>query len=254
VSFEVRPGEVFALLGVNGAGKTSALEVLEGLAPASGGSVRVLGADPRRERAAVRPHLGVLLQVSRLPGDLTVAETVRTWAGTLTAPRPVDEALAQVDLTGRAGHLERALEAGVRGFLPKTVSAPVLTEVVRTVHRGGRYVDPEPAAEAISAWDSPLTPREADVLGLAAGGAPVEERTCHRGPCATTCRPRRPSWARRTGTPRWGGGAAARLDLRRARSLPAFAGPGRESGRGRLSRARCPDAPSRRRAGRPRRW
>ncbi len=76
---------------------------------------------------------------------------------------------------GRAGHLKRALAAGVRGFLPKTVSAPVLTDVVRTVHRGGRYVDPELAAEAISAGDSPLTPREADVLELAAGGAPVEE-------------------------------------------------------------------------------
>jgi two-component system response regulator DesR len=76
---------------------------------------------------------------------------------------------------GRAGHLKRALAAGVRGFLPKTVSAAVLTDVVRTVHRGGRYVDPELAAEAISAGDSPLTPREADVLELAAGGAPVEE-------------------------------------------------------------------------------
>ena len=43
ISFEVRPGEVFALLGVNGAGKTSALEVIEGLAPAGCGSVRVLG-------------------------------------------------------------------------------------------------------------------------------------------------------------------------------------------------------------------
>jgi ABC-2 type transport system ATP-binding protein len=114
VSFEVRPGEVFALLGVNGAGKTSALEVLEGLAPTSGGSVRVLGADPRRERAAVRPHLGVLLQASGLPGDLTVAETVRTWAGTLTAPRPVDEALAQVDLAGRADVRVRSLSGGER--------------------------------------------------------------------------------------------------------------------------------------------
>jgi two-component system, NarL family, response regulator DesR len=76
---------------------------------------------------------------------------------------------------GRAGHLKQALTAGVRGFLPKTVSAAVLTDVVRTVHRGGRYVDPELAAEAISAGDSPLTPREADVLELAAGGAPVEE-------------------------------------------------------------------------------
>jgi DNA-binding NarL/FixJ family response regulator len=76
---------------------------------------------------------------------------------------------------GRPGHLKRALEAGVRGFLPKTVNAAVLSSVVRTVHRGGRYVDPELAAEAISAGDSPLTPREADILELAAGGAPVEE-------------------------------------------------------------------------------
>jgi two-component system response regulator DesR len=76
---------------------------------------------------------------------------------------------------GRAGHLKHALAAGVRGFLPKTVSAGVLTDVVRSVHRGGRYVDPQLAAEAISAGDSPLTPREADVLELAADGAPVEE-------------------------------------------------------------------------------
>jgi len=76
---------------------------------------------------------------------------------------------------GRPGHLKRALTAGVRGFLPKTVSAHVLADVVRTVHGGGRYVDPELAAEAISAGDSPLTPREADVLELAADGVPVEE-------------------------------------------------------------------------------
>jgi two-component system, NarL family, response regulator DesR len=76
---------------------------------------------------------------------------------------------------GRPGYLKRALEAGVRAFLPKTVSSRVLADVVRQVHGGGRYVDPELAAEAIAAGTSPLTPREADVLELAAGGAPVEE-------------------------------------------------------------------------------
>jgi two-component system response regulator DesR len=76
---------------------------------------------------------------------------------------------------GRPGHLKRALAAGVRGFLPKTVSSDVLATVVRTVHKGGRYVDPALAAEAISAGDSPLTPREADVLELALEGAPVDE-------------------------------------------------------------------------------
>ncbi len=76
---------------------------------------------------------------------------------------------------GRPGYLKRALTAGVTGFLPKTVSARVLADVVRQVHGGGRYVDPELAAEAISAGESPLTPREADVLELAADGAGVEE-------------------------------------------------------------------------------
>jgi two-component system response regulator DesR len=76
---------------------------------------------------------------------------------------------------GRPGHLKRAFAAGARGFLPKTVSAHVLADVVRTVNSGGRYVDPQLAAEAISAGDNPLTPREADVLELAADGAAVEE-------------------------------------------------------------------------------
>lgn len=76
---------------------------------------------------------------------------------------------------GRPGHLKRALAAGVRGFLPKTTSAVTLAAVVRTVHEGGRHVDPELAAEAIAAGDSPLTPREADVLELAATGAPIDD-------------------------------------------------------------------------------
>jgi ABC-2 type transport system ATP-binding protein len=114
VSFTVRPGEVFALLGVNGAGKTSVLEVVEGLARADGGSVRILGADPVTQRSRVRPHLGVLLQSSGLPGDLTVEETLRTWAHTLPRPRPVGEALAQVGLGARAGIRVRSLSGGER--------------------------------------------------------------------------------------------------------------------------------------------
>ncbi|PZA23400.1 ATP-binding cassette domain-containing protein [Modestobacter versicolor] len=62
----------------------------------------------------VRRHLGVLLQSSGLPGDLTVAETLQTWAGTLTAPRPVAEALAQVQLADRADRRVRSLSGGER--------------------------------------------------------------------------------------------------------------------------------------------
>ncbi len=76
---------------------------------------------------------------------------------------------------GRPGHLKRALEAGVRGFVPKTVSAQRLAEIIRTVHTGNRYVDPELAADAISAGESPLTVREAEVLECAEAGAPITE-------------------------------------------------------------------------------
>jgi two-component system, NarL family, response regulator DesR len=118
-----------------------------------------------------RPDVAVLdLQMPGLDG-IAVAEV-------LVSELP---GCASLILTsyGRPGHLKRALAAGVRGFLPKTVSAQVLADVVRTVHRGGRYVDPELAADAIGAGDSPLTPREADVLELAADGAPVDE-VAHR--------------------------------------------------------------------------
>ncbi|MFF8769905.1 response regulator [Kitasatospora sp. NPDC015120] len=76
---------------------------------------------------------------------------------------------------GRPGYLKRALEVGVRGFLPKTVSAADLAGIIRTVRAGGRYVDPELAADAIAAGESPLTPRETDVLELAADGTSVAE-------------------------------------------------------------------------------
>lgn len=76
---------------------------------------------------------------------------------------------------GRPGHLKRALQSGVRGFLPKTTSAATLADVVRKVHDGGRHVDPDLAADAIAAGDSPLTSREADVLELSADGTTIEE-------------------------------------------------------------------------------
>ncbi len=101
----------------------------------------------------------------------------------------------------RPGHLKRALAAGARGFLPKTASARVLTDVVRRVHAGHRYVDPELSAEAIAAGDSPLTPREADVLELAADGAPVDEIARRAGLSAGTVRNYLSSAATKLGAP-----------------------------------------------------
>ncbi len=115
VSFEVAEGELFALLGTNGAGKTSTLEVLEGLAAPTSGAVRVLGHDPLAERRAVRPRMGIMLQSGGFPQDLTVAETGRMWAGTLSGrPRTVAEALDMVSMAGRRDTPVRQLSGGER--------------------------------------------------------------------------------------------------------------------------------------------
>ncbi|MGJ6962419.1 ATP-binding cassette domain-containing protein [Streptosporangium sp. G11] len=81
VSFAVPRGELFALLGTNGAGKTTTVEVLEGFRAPTGGSVRVLGLDPVRQRRKLRPRVGIMLQEGGFLGDLTVAETVGLWKG-----------------------------------------------------------------------------------------------------------------------------------------------------------------------------
>ncbi|MGW7196437.1 ABC transporter ATP-binding protein [Streptomyces chryseus] len=114
LSFSVARGELFALLGTNGAGKTSTLELLEGLARPSGGSVRVLGHDPYTERATVRPRVGVMLQEGGFPSELTVRETVRMWAGCTSGARPVGEALETVGLHRRENVRVKQLSGGER--------------------------------------------------------------------------------------------------------------------------------------------
>lgn len=114
-----------------------------------------------------RPDVAVLdLQMPGLDGIEAAAEILRELP---------ECGCVVVTSHGRPGYLKRALAVGVRGFLPKTTSAATLASVVRAVHAGGRHVDPELAAEAIAAGDSPLTAREADVLEAAADAAPVEE-------------------------------------------------------------------------------
>lgn len=69
----------------------------------------------------------------------------------------------------RSGYLRRALEAGVGGYLLKDAPAEQLADAVRTVHRGGRAIDPQLALEAWSEAD-PLNDRERQVLRLAGEG------------------------------------------------------------------------------------
>ncbi|MDR2000830.1 MAG: ATP-binding cassette domain-containing protein [Zoogloeaceae bacterium] len=80
VSFDVRRGEIYGLLGPNGAGKSTTFRMLCGLIPATGGQLRVAGADLRTSRAEARAKLGYVAQKFSLYGDLSVDENLDFFA------------------------------------------------------------------------------------------------------------------------------------------------------------------------------
>jgi ABC-2 type transport system ATP-binding protein len=77
ISFEVHQGEIFGLLGPNGAGKTSTLECLEGIRQPDGGSLNVLGVNPTKEPHKLNNLIGVQLQSSGLPAEMTAEEAMK---------------------------------------------------------------------------------------------------------------------------------------------------------------------------------
>ncbi len=77
ISFSVNQGEVFGLLGANGAGKSTTFRMLCGLLPPSSGALRVVGADLRHAAAAARARIGYMSQKFSLYGNLSVAENLR---------------------------------------------------------------------------------------------------------------------------------------------------------------------------------
>lgn len=118
VTFRVDRGEIFALLGPNGGGKTTLFKILSTLMRPASGEARVLGYDLAREAAAVRPRLGVVFQNPGLDPKLTVGENLVHHGhlyGLGGAPlrERVKQLLGDLDLSDRANDRVETLSGGL---------------------------------------------------------------------------------------------------------------------------------------------
>jgi ABC-2 type transport system ATP-binding protein len=105
LSFDVHPGEIFGLVGPDGAGKTTTLRMLAGVMPPDAGSATVAGSDVVRDPEGAKHHLSYMPQRFGLYEDLTVDENIRFYADLFGVKKNDREARAQ-QLLGAAGMSE----------------------------------------------------------------------------------------------------------------------------------------------------
>jgi len=119
VSFQVRQGEIFGLVGANGAGKSCIIRMLTGILTPTSGTGRIGGVDVRAARRAVKQRIGYMSQAFSFYRDLTVAENIRLYAGIYGLDRSETERrlewiLEMAGLGGREDMRAEKLPVGLR--------------------------------------------------------------------------------------------------------------------------------------------
>ncbi|HKU29535.1 MAG TPA: response regulator transcription factor [Arthrobacter sp.] len=144
-----------------------------------GALAALLGLEPDIEVVAeLGDGTGVAAAVVEHSADVAMLDVEMPGLDGISAAAAVRRAapsckVLMVTTFGRPGYLKRAMLAGASGFVVKDTPARQLAEAVRKVHQGLRVVDPALAAESLTAGDSPLTDREAEVLNAASDGGTV---------------------------------------------------------------------------------
>ncbi len=114
ISFEVRRGEIFGLLGRNGCGKTTTVECLQGLRRADSGQLEVLGLDPRRHGPELRRRIGAQLQESGLPDRIKVWETLHFFSSLAPEGPPWRQVMDDWGLSEKGNATFSSLSGGQR--------------------------------------------------------------------------------------------------------------------------------------------
>ncbi|MGW0481946.1 ABC transporter ATP-binding protein [Nonomuraea sp. NPDC003214] len=112
VTLSVGRGEIFGILGPNGAGKTTVVECASGLRRPDGGTLRVLGLDPRERRRELLQRVGVQLQEAALPDALKVGEALRMYASLYDRPADWRALMVEWGLDGKRRTRFGALSGG----------------------------------------------------------------------------------------------------------------------------------------------
>ena len=149
VHFEVAEGEIFGLLGPNGSGKTTTVECVQGLRRPDGGTIDVLGVDPRRDVAQIRRLVGSQLQDAALPERLRVWEALRLFARLTPDGPPWQQLLDEWGLSDRRDAAFGDLSGGQRQRL---FVALALVNDPRVVILDEMTTGMDPAARRV-AWE-----------------------------------------------------------------------------------------------------
>src|SRR5271163_3215235 len=195
---DVRTGEILALKGANGAGKTSLLRVIAGLIPLAAGEASVLGLDPTTDARALRRQVGLLGHRNGLYEDLSAEENVRFAARSARPPKgAAREALERLGIRDRLAELPTGkLSAGQRrrvalaALVARRPALWLLDEPHAGLDAGARDLLAALVAEAaaggvavlLSSHEPELAVPLADRVVVLSGGRVAEERPGGRAP------------------------------------------------------------------------